>query len=650
MGLTEATADTDASFSPDAEAGTATASCPLEDIEVALLWQEYHKDAPTTQYQGAGNDDKRVVENPDADGNLQAKPRLHLCFLEKAVTTMAVNVIRGTFHGWWRIVDDGDNLIKEHPDYKKSNYDSTAGAAQMRTGRFGMFWDGRNKDAHPVYVTAGSYRSLLTVKRADGTECEYEAAIELEGDPYRTWIVGQPKSNAELDQEFNRTELNQRLLHTNGERISTDCWIKTQRGAQDDGHVVFLGQGTIEAYKAEGSPNYGAIATPHGVEFKGWVRRDPHATESKADRVQLEDVGRTDGIIQLTNAGGPSPTNPYNSGSASKAGVQTHGGSATDWTSDGLSVGCTTVKTLSRATVQGEVRSNQSSFGNWGDDSSEDIAVEGPKFVNKQTKRSRVEDALLGDEHSAALLHPPAHPAPASGPPQVDEPLHMQPTLQQAAFGGLKGHEIPQLGAVADEPVNKLRIRVALENYASGSKYYVYHHALVFGHDWDLVSGGHRVTIWLPRQIMRDWNGQRRNVLVKGHCQIAWYIERRTGEGAPEIVHRFSPATGAAGSYGALPDSFLGRKQETWGSVGASPGTYASVFKYKLQLLPYSVAHDVWVPEAAATDLFSDHTANLAGETLVTDAANQFVEGRSELEIVVPIAGDFPLNMDAVPV
>src|SRR5262249_51794096 len=154
-----------------------------EDIEVTLLWQEYHKNAKTGKYSGPAGDDQKVVENPDQNKNLLSKTTLHLCFLEKAIATMDVKVKKGTWYGWWRVVDDSDTVLKEHPSYKKSNYDSKAAAAKMKTGLFGWNWDGRDNAAKPVFVPEGTCRALLTVKGKDDIETTYEAAIELEGQP-----------------------------------------------------------------------------------------------------------------------------------------------------------------------------------------------------------------------------------------------------------------------------------------------------------------------------------------------------------------------------------------------------------------------------------------------------------------------------------
>ncbi|MCS6863019.1 MAG: hypothetical protein NZT92_22165, partial [Abditibacteriales bacterium] len=143
----------------------------------------------------------------------------------------------------------------------------------------------------------------------------------------------------------------------------------------------------------------------------------------------------------------------------------------------------------------------------------------------------------------------------------------------------------------------------------------------------------------------RGWNGNRRNLQVKGFCEIAWYIERRWEEvgskGQPEtrteIVHSFK---GNSGNRVALPNDYIGRAQQTWTpSQPLAPGQYVSVFDYRVELKPYTDGNDTWVAEAAATDLLSGfgvtgwagQSATIAAEQIVTVGNRQFIEGRSEL-------------------
>lgn len=617
----------------------------VHNICLSHIWQEFHKDASTTIYNGPTADDHRVVENPDASGNLQAKGRMHLCFHERAIATIDVNVGSGTLYAQWQIIDANNNVVKEHPEFTTANYDSNNANARLQTGKYGWLWDGRNNEANPVFCAAGTYRSHITIKDNAGTQVQQlDAPIDLEGDPYHIFIVGQPKTNNELMAEFTRSALSNRFLHTNGRRTACDCWIIVHRGEENsEGHIVFLGQGAEEATKTEDPSNYGAIATPHDREFKGWIRPDPHGDSTNYDRIQIEDLGRTDGRIILENSGGPEPNNPYSSSRGPyKDGVQAHGQTPTYaggriWTSDGLSIGCTTVNPINNATVTspgsvlGRVRSINSCFGDWGTNSSEDVSVEGPDFVNKQTKRNCTDDTLIVDDHNAPELDPPQCPAPTTGSPPPDEPLHMQSTVQQAVFGGFKGYEIPRSDSVANDPINQLRIRMTLGDYTPGSMYYLYHRAVVFGHTWEQNGNEFLLTVWIPRKVIRVWNGNPRNILIRGHCQIAWYIERRT-EGEDPV--RFPIYPGSAGNYAALPNNFIGRRQETWNlPQPLDPGDYVSVFRYRVELLPQPSTSSIWSPEGGATDLFSSPNALIADETIVNVGSRRYIEGGSELLI-----------------
>lgn len=619
-------------------------------VVVTHLWQEFHHSAAANVYTGPTADDRKVVENPDAAGALQTKQRLHLCFLEKAVSTIEASVGGNVYYAKWQIIDVNGNVIKEHPSFSQANYDANAAAARLQNAKYGWLWDGRNSAANPVFCAAGAYRSRITVKNGVGVQVQQtDAPIDLEGEPYRVFIVGHPKTDAELRTEFTRAALGGRLLSIGGERTARDCWTIVYRGQQNDGHIVFLGQGTEEATKSEDDPRFGAIATPHARDFKGWVRRNPHGAEANPDRVQIEDLGHADMSIVLQNPGGPAPNNPYSSPSnqPQKDGVQAHAGNVS-WTSDGLSVGCTTVSTIGGATVahpgsvRGGVRGINSSFGHWGVNAAEDVSVAGPPFLNKQTKRNRTADALIADDHAAPELNPPQHPAPAAGVPLSDEPLHVQEFMQRAAFGGFRGHEIPRAAAVADSPVNQIRIRLKLEDYNAGSIYHLYHHAVAFGHTWEPVANGFRITVWIPRKVIRGWNGNRRNLRVQGFCQIAWYIEQRLGPGLlgpSQIVHSFFPAN-TTGNRAALPNNYVGRARQTWNTPQPlASGQYVSVFDYRVELKPYVAGNDEWVAEAVATDLLSGfgvagwagQPAAIAAEQIVTVGNRQFIEGRSEL-------------------
>ncbi|MCH9687515.1 MAG: hypothetical protein K0V04_39135 [Deltaproteobacteria bacterium] len=656
------------SDAPQPQAGPANQVAPGEDVNVLVapvlsvdshLWQEFHTDAPTTPYQGPTQDDRRVAEHIDDDDALVAKASLHLCFVERAITTVELVVPAGvTCYAKWEIVDAQDTVVREHPSYSAARYDSENSAASIAAGRHGWCWDGRNSDANPVFVAAATYRSRLTVKDSSGTEITSEATIVLEGDPYRIFVAGVPKSDEDLRGEFERGIYTDRLLDQSGQRSARDCWIKVWRGQQDDGHVTFLGQGTIEATNAPNADGIGAVATPHGRDYKGFVRPNPHGEAKSADRIQIQDEGVTDGRIALRNPGGPAPTNPYSVGQGSyKDGVQAHQGNST-WTTNGLSVGCTTVSPIAGATVQrpgstlGDLRSINSAFGGWGDPGDgEQVSTRGPSFANKQSKRDNAADALIADDHAAPELDPPQHPAPADETAPADEPLHMQPTLQAAAFGGFLGHEIPRTMAVVDEPTNQARIRVTLAE-PDDDDYSVYHRAVVFGHSWDEPTTGQtRVTVWIPRKVTRSWNGNDKNLLVRGRCTIAWWIERRnaaTPQVAGEVVHAFFPATTTpvpdpipVPTLTDLPNNYIGRRRHSWTRPATlTAGLYVSVLKYRVRLTPYVAGSDDWVAEPATADTFvtpgTDVTggASLSAEALITDAAQRFVEGRSELVVL----------------
>ena len=599
------------------------------------LFQEWHAQAPVhSSYRGPTTDDRRIVENRATGGGLIAKSRLHLCFLEKAVATLSIDVGSDVVHARWEIIDASGTVVREHPQFTAANHAAGAAAARLVTGQHAWLWDARNSAAHAVFVPAGQYRSRVTITPRGGASTTHETAIEVEGSPYEIQISGEPKTDAELATLFTGI----RLLDTHGERIARDCWILVHRGTTDAGHTVFLGQGTIEATIAEGTSRFGAIATPHATPFKAWIRPDPHGDQARPDRIQIESLGRTDGHIDLTNPSGPAPVNPFTDElphGPFKDGVQAHAGNVSGVTTNGMSIGCTTASALTGtctapSSVRGGVRSINSSFGGWGSGTgSERVWVRGPSFVNKQNKRTTSSDALVADDHAAPLLNPLA---PTGCGAAHDEPLHMQRTMQQAVFGGYLGHEIPRSAAVSDAPVDQLRIRMELGGYAQGSIYHLYHHALAFGHEAEAAGAGIRLTIWVPRKVIRGWNGNRRNVRVPGFCHVSWTIEHLApgAAGATTVANLIGGA--ALGSFVALPE--LGRLRRTW--TPASPlaaGTYTSVFRYQLDLRPFVAGDDAWLAESGGADLLSGQGAILAAETLRTVGARQFVDGANRLQL-----------------
>ncbi|MGH2396679.1 MAG: hypothetical protein ACRDFW_06760, partial [bacterium] len=528
------------------------------------LFREWHTRASASvSYRGPTADDRRVVENPATGGGLIAKARLHLCFLEKTVATLSVDVGSDVVHATWEILDASGTVVREHPRFTAANHAAGSAVARLDTAQYAWLWDARNGAADPVFVPAGRYRSRVTMTPRGGTSTSHETAIDVEGSPYRIQIYGEPKTDAELATLFAGV----RLLNTSGERTARDCWIFVHRGTTDARHMVFLGQGTIEATTAERAPRFGAIATPRTTAFKAWIRPNPHGVEASPDRIQIQSLGRTDSHVDLTNPGGPPPVNPFTDDRTHgpfKDGVQAHAGNVTGVTTNGMSVGRTTASPLTGtcmapSSVRGVVRSVNSSFGVWGSGTgSERVSVRGPPFVNKQSKRTTSSDALVADDHASPLLDPLA---PSGCGVAHDEPLHMQPTMQQAVFGGYLGHEIPRSMTVADAPVDQLRIRMELGAYAQGSKYHQYHHAVAFGHEAAAVDDSFRFTIWVPRKIIRSWNGNRRNVLVRGFCNVSWTIEHLApGAASATTVANLIGRT-ALGSFVDLPE--VGRLRRT---------------------------------------------------------------------------------------
>ena len=129
----------------------------------------------------------------------------------------------------------------------------------------------------------GLCHSCLAIKNATDKSIPTggwgHAVLVTRGDPHKILIVGKPKSNDELRAEM-LGRGGQRWLNAAGNRLQGDCWIQVFRGRtndQSDGHLVFLGHGAIEATDVEtaaesANPRWGAIATPHDVELKAFVR------------------------------------------------------------------------------------------------------------------------------------------------------------------------------------------------------------------------------------------------------------------------------------------------------------------------------------------------------------------------------------------
>lgn len=572
--------------------------CNNAGIRVVQVWKEYHvRQQPSQEYSGVNDKDRKIIEHE--------KSTLHLCFQEEAIITLDVSIDDGgEYYAWWRIVDDQGNLVVQHVNFSETNYTNSSDNAKLRQGRYGWHWDGKKiNNRNRVFCSRGVYRSRVTVKSASGEQVEVsDCSIELQGEPYRIFVIGQPKNDQELTEELNNKG---RLLSTDGERTARDCWILVYRGQEDDGHTVFLGQGTQEATTANLSPKYGAIATPHGRYYKGWTR-----INGKGVRViEIEDLGRQDGRIRLINENGPAPNNPYCDtvpNGTYKDGVQAHGGNR-NWTSNGLSVGCTTISPVAGSTNFNKLISTDATLGETKLDPKDYV------FFNKQ-RASLTDDAELDFSH--------AWGGPIETPLQ---PPHMQSNFLDAVLGGYSLHEITRNTSVADDPVDSTRIRMCLRDYMPGTKYYLYHHAVVFGHSGYFADKKYKLEAWFPRKIIRGWNGNMRNVLVRGGCQIRWYIKKKTVL-IPYANQIFSVTPGAAeGHFIDLPELGMIRREGQL-NIPDEWDEYLSIIDYRLRLGPSDprADHD-WVVEEAMDDLFSrnEKHAELAHEKLEEGAHQQ---------------------------
>ncbi len=501
--------------------------------------QSYPRQLGYTTPAGAPDDARLIVE--DEHGTLKPKTRLHLCFLEHAVTSFDVVLPAGAWRASWSIEDSLGNDIATHPD--------PGFPANIATGWYAWRWDGRRDPVGALaaglrgrYVLEGVYRSHLRIEPnppVPGVRFDYFAEIRAEGNPYHVFVEGVPKNDDEMRDLIatNIGAAGEPLRRANGQRIPQDIWIAAYRGRIDDGHCVFLGRGIMEATETRPHPGhlqlwYGGIATPKDREYKGWLRRF-----NNPDRCQLQDLARTwPGRVRpanaanslLLNATDGVPLNPYFDAEFGlvppqqrKNFVQAHTGSRI-WTGDDLTVGCTAVSpnvapteanAARRASARGIINSDASSFG----------LVNGPvapanpivpQFDNKQSKRAAPapdtdrwarSDALLDDGHARSELTPAGF---AGG---NDEPLHMQDTLQSAVFGGYQTNEIPDANT-NDEPAldannaPELRIRCVMRDYRRGSTYHIYHHAVIVKHEMALVGANYQLVLWIPRKVIRGWN------------------------------------------------------------------------------------------------------------------------------------------------
>ena len=681
----------------------------LDSVSVVTrhIWQEFHWKAPADKYKGKTDLDKRVVERLDDERTRIAKKKLNLAFCETAIATVDIEVPDGqTLYMWWRLEDKDGKLVREHEDFSEKHFNDKNAAAKIQSGKFAWRWDGRRINDHKllVFFRDGECFSRIQIKSASGRAIELGALartpIEVQGDPYKVWIVGEPKANHDLDAEMNGRG-GKRWLNAAGNRLQGDCWIRVYRGVPNPGgedHLVFLGHGAVEATDVETpaeatSARWGAIATPHDVPHKGYVRQGKHGgiefwlcelvdADDKADK-DAEGKSKDAWFISLPiERGLPPANNPFCDGRKDqpyKDGVHTHQsfGSA-GHILEAASVGCTTVLDLYSGThakpsvVFGDLRAPRAKFGTW-NGTKPDKASNNPwgppmedgrpgHFHNKQTMRAagHESDALLNDDFDKPMLTP----LPAASPATVfDQTPHLQPTGQHAIFGGFLEHEIPHWLAAAPADVDgpgldvdpKMRIRCMLKQPDEASRYWQYHRLVGFGHTVHAVTLTRcKVFAYFPRMAQRLWNGHWRNLQVKGQTQYAWFIEKREG-GTNTAVAWVSAKPAGNAEYVDLPNSNIGLapgNAEGGHAVDvrlSASAEFYSVIKYKIKLHPdhdgdKSPATSVWEPLAARDDLLTERQvavpmggyASVAAETIVKEGSQHFLVGRSELRIMPP--------------
>jgi hypothetical protein len=595
---------------------------------------------------------------------------------------------------WW-LEDGKGNQLAEHADFSKKNYDANAAAAKVKKAKYAWRFDGRKLNAvnQRVFLRDEICWSHIEVKSVPGRVIplgqKQWAYLKVEGEPYKIFVRGVPKSDAEMDLE-KTNHGGGRWLHSDGAKLATDCWIKVYRGVpDDDGYLVFLGHGAIEAtgYGTEtagGVVKNGAIATPHDVEHRCWIRHRHWQWGGDVSLCEIANVAAKAGeewllTLNIKNdaSGSPLPPakNPYCDSHVNqpyKDGVQGHrsfnqGGL---FLIDGASTGCTTIVDLSSGTrakpaaEQGNVRCIKASYGEYygGDptDASHKDKIWGPAlpnggpgtFYNKQNKRSDVKDAFLADDFSKPLVAVPRAPEDAA---HDDEPLHMQPTFQHAMFGGFLGHEIAYTGNIVDEPDAaasddpKLRMRCKLMSGPENAKAWQYHRLVCFGHIPKDVGGKVTVEMWVPRIFQRLWNGHSRNVMVRdadkgltSQCEYAWFFEQRNTDGT--TVNRGwigkKPAAGkdfvTIDEVGKVTKENLAKPTFDKSDAKAKGAQMFSVFKYRVKLAPQPASgSSVWEPLTARVDLFSDlaNPARVVDEQIVSVSGVQWLEGRSEVMV-----------------
>src|SRR5438046_7846883 len=81
------------------------------------LWQEYHWKAAKDKYLGHEEEDKKVAERLDGDGEPMWKDFLNAAFCEWAMATVKIEKpdVQKIYMRWWLEDKDG-NVLGEHAD------------------------------------------------------------------------------------------------------------------------------------------------------------------------------------------------------------------------------------------------------------------------------------------------------------------------------------------------------------------------------------------------------------------------------------------------------------------------------------------------------------------------------------------------------
>ena len=678
----------------------------VSGIVVFHAWQEFHwKAKPDVAYNGT-DDAKMVAEQLDDNDKPVPKEKLNVALCESAIATVKTEVPKDQkiYMRWWLEDKDG-NLVAEHPKFTKDNAKNKTSDAQIKSGKYAWRWDGRrlNKNKLMVFMRNEPCVSRIAITSDAGRSIPVNAmetaSINVMGDPYKLWVVGEPKADADLDAMVNGMKGNAkgRWVSSSGNTLQADCWIKIFRGVDSpgsDSQLVFLGHGAIEATDVEtdaekgAAARWGAIATPHDVEHKAYVRKGTHGGKTfwLCELIDAADKTGNDAylITLAPAAGAPPANNPFcdiNNNHPFKDGVHTHQSfpeGTVEHIIEAASVGCTTFANLSDhthddpAATRGDIVNNRASFGLWvtdaapGDSSNKAWGPPLPDsrpgtFLNKQNRRTIVTDALRPDDYD----NPRLAPAPVTQAATVfDDTLHMQFTAQHALFGGFLEHEVPLNALVHAEPdapdldTNpKLRIRCILRQAPEASKYWQYHRLLFFGHSVQSIGDKTiKLTAFVPRKVMRLWNGHWRNLQIKGQTEYAWCIEKRDQAGTVMSTTWVSKKPAANAEYVTLPSDQIGKAGGNAVSgdftvkAGASAGTLYSVLKYRVRLHPdHDEATSLWQPLDGRQDMLTvvqstmqgeGSPAQVADEEIVKVGSAHYLVGSTELEIM-PVTVDF---------